>query len=194
MCYNIFMKHQGTKILTTKRLILRPIQPQDWEELFYGLRNQPEFLYYANKKRATKIQQKQSLENIADKYKNLDYYNWAITQKQDGKIVGQIVLKVMEINECVEFSYATDKQFWGKGYMTEALDCIINFAIKKIKVQRVQGGCAIENLASKKVMQKCNMHFEGTLKGYLHLADGYHDMHMFSITKQDFAQKTEKKQ
>ena len=43
-------------------------------------------------------------------------------------------------------------------------------------------------------MQKCNMHFEGTLKDYLHLADGYHDMHMFSVTKQDFAQKTEKKQ
>lgn len=188
------MKHQGTKVLKTKRLILRPIQFEDWQELFYGLRNQPEFLYYANKKRASKKQQKQSLENIAEKYKNLDYYNWVLTQKTDGKIVGQIVLKVMEVNQCVEFSYATDNRFCGKGYMTEALDCIINFAINKIKVQRIQGGCATQNIASKKVMQKCNMNFEGTLKGYLKLSDGFHDMHMFALTKQDFAQKTEKKQ
>ena len=91
------MKHQGTKILKTQRLILRPIRSEDWQELFYGLRNQPEFLYYANKKRITKKQQKQALENIDKKYENLDYYNWVITQKSDGKIVGQIVLKVMNI-------------------------------------------------------------------------------------------------
>ena len=188
------MKHQGTKILKTQRLILRPIRSEDWQELFYGLRNQPEFLYYANKKRITKKQQKQAFENIDKKYENLDYYNWAITQKSDGKIVGQIVLKVMEQNQCVEFSYATDKNFCGKGYMTEALACIINFAIKKIKVERIQGGCATKNIASKKVMQKCNMNFEGTLKNYLRLADGNHDMFMFALTKQDFAQKTEKKQ
>ena len=188
------MKHQGTKILKTQRLILRPIRSEDWQELFYGLRNQPEFLYYANKKRITKKQQKQALENIAEKYKNLDYYNWVITQKSDGKIVGQIVLKVMEQNQSVEFSYATDHNFCGKGYMTEALNCIINFAIKKIKVERIQGGCATKNIASKKVMQKCNMNFEGTLKNYLRLSDGNHDMFMFALTKQDFAQKTEKKQ
>ena len=44
------------------------------------------------------------------------------------------------------------------------------------------GGCAVENTASKRVMEKCGMNFEGTLKKYLKLKDGYHDMHMFSLT------------
>ena len=168
------MKHFGTVEMITDRLKLRRLRKEDAYEVFEGLRNQEEFLYYANKEKVFLEEHLKSLENIDKKYENLDYYN---------KIVGLIALKVMEINDSVEFSYGIDNRYTGNGYMSEALNCIIDFALNRMDVNRIQGGCCIENKASKRVMEKCNMHHEGILKSYLKLKDGFHDLHMFSLVK-----------
>lgn len=94
-------------------------------------------------------------------------------------------LKVNEYNDSVEFNYAIDNRYTNKGYMTEALEIVKDFCLNKLKVQRFQGGCCIENIASKKVMEKCKMEYEGTLRKYIKLKDGYHDMHMYSIIKEN---------
>lgn len=175
------MKHLGTKKLYSQRLILRRIKEGDAEEIYYGFINQPEFLYYTNKKERTLDEEKQSLNGINDKYKNLDYYNWIIVLKATGKIIGSINLRVEDINETVEFNYVIDNRYTNNGYMTEALCLVRDYCLNEIKVNRFQGGCCIENLASKRVMEKCGMKCEGILRKYIILSDGYHDMYMFSI-------------
>ena len=108
---------------------------------------------------------------------------WLLIRKSDRVIVGSADFKDIPNKDCeVEIGYGLGKDFEHNGYMTEALLRIKHFAFNELKVNRFQGGCAIENIASRKVMEKCGMHFEGTLKKYLKLKDGYHDMHMFSIT------------
>ena len=64
--------------------------------------------------------------------------------------------------------------------MTEALKEVKWFAFEVMNVNRFQGGCVVENIASKRVMEKCKMNLEGVLKAYIKLNDGYHDMYMFS--------------
>jgi len=176
------MIHLGTKRLESERLILRQLEEKDAEEIYYGFINQSEFLYYANKKERTLEEEKESLKGIAEKYKNLKYYNWLITLKECKKIIGIINLKAEEINETVEFNYAIDNRYINKGYMTEALGLVRDYCLNEIQVNRFQGGCCVENLASKRVMEKCGMQCEGVLKSYVKLVDGYHDMYMFSIT------------
>ena len=56
-----------------------------------------------------------------------------------------------------------------------------DFCFLEMKVNRFQGGCCVENLASEKVMKKSGMNYEGTLKSYINLKDGFHDMHMYSL-------------
>lgn len=175
------MKHLGTIEMETERLKLRKLKKEDAYELYEGLRNQEEFLYYTHREKVTLEEQIKSLENIDEKYKSLDYYNWVITQKSDNKIVGMINLRVMDIIECVEFSYAIDNRYTKRGYMSEALKKIIEFAMEKMVVNRIQGGCCVSNIASKKVIEKCGLEYEGTLKNYLILKDGYHDMHLYSL-------------
>ena len=175
------MLHKGTVVLESDRLILRRIRKDDALEIFNGFINQEEFLYYANKKKRTLEEEIRSLENIDDKYLKLDYYNWVITLKDSGAIIGSINLRVEEINETVEFNYVIDNRYTKKGYMTEALLLVKDFCLNEINVNRFQGGCCIENIASKRVMEKCGMFHEGILRNYIILEDGYHDMHMFSI-------------
>ena len=175
------MLHKGTKLLESNRLVLRKIKEEDALEIFNGFINQEEFLYWAYKKKRTLEEEINSLKGIDAKYLNLDYYNWIITLKDNGAIIGSINLRVEDINETVEFNYVIDNRYTKKGYMTEALNLVKDFCLNEVKVNRFQGGCCIENIASKKVMEKCGMFHEGILRNYIILEDGYHDMHMFSI-------------
>ena len=175
------MNHIGTRIIETNRLILRRFKEDDAQELYDGYVNQESFLYYTNKVKRTLQEEIESLKGIDEKYNNLEYYNWLITTKVDKKIVGAINLNVNNYNESVEFNYAIDDRYKGKGYMTEALEAIKNYCLNEIKVNRIFGGCEINNLASKRVMEKCSFIYEGTLRNYLKLSDGYHDMYLYSI-------------
>ena len=177
------MKHIGTKDITTERLLLRRFNQEDAKELCNGFVNQSEFLYYSNKKPITLKDEIDSLKDVDDKYKNKDYYNWVITLKDTKEIIGAINLNVILKNESVMFNYAIDNRFVCKGYMTEALNEIKRYAFEQINVNRFEGGCVIENIASRRVMEKCGLIQEGILKKYVKLKDGYHDMYLFGLVK-----------
>lgn len=175
------MKHLGTCDLETERLKMRRLTMEDASPLFYGLRNQPEFLYYTNKQKITLDEQIKMFEKLDEKYAEKTYYNWVIELKSTNEIVGMINFRVNDFNDSVEFNYATDNRHTNKGYMTEALKRVTQFALEDLCVNRIQGGCVIENLASKRVIEKCGYVFEGVLQSYVKLSDGYHDMNMFAI-------------
>ena len=81
------MKHLGTKTLETDRLLLRRIYKEDAKEIFEGFINQEDYLYFFNKEPRTLEEEIKSLENIDEKYENLDLYNWVIVLKENNKIL-----------------------------------------------------------------------------------------------------------
>ncbi len=180
------MNEIGTIRLETERLILRRFEKSDAKEIFEGFVNQKEFLYYTNKKPVSLAEEIASLENIEEKYQNNNYYNWLITLKSTKQVIGAVNFNVNLKNDSVMFNYAIDNRFTKKGYMTEALMCVKNFAFSEMKVNRFEGGCVVKNFASKRVMEKCGLKQEGVLKSYVKLIDGYHNMIMFAEINNKF--------
>ncbi len=176
------MKHLGTIKLITDRLVLRRFKEEDAEGIFNSFVNDEDFLYYANKEKRTIEQEKESLIGIEEKYNNKEYYNWLITLKNE-TIIGSIYLRVDNKNDSLEFDYAIGKRYRCNGYMSEALNTVKDFAINKLKVNRFFGGCEINNIASKRVMEKCNLKYECTLYNHLKLKDGYHDILVYVASK-----------
>ena len=77
--------------------------------------NQKEFLYWANKKPRTLQQQIDSLKGIDKKYLRNDYFNWIITLKGNGKIIGSINACEYEIQDSVLINYAIDNRYINNG-------------------------------------------------------------------------------
>ena len=177
------MKHLGTQVLESERLILRRFKQSDAKEIYEGYVNQEGFLYYAHKEKRTLEEEINSLKGIDAKYEKNDYYNWLITLKENNKIIGAINLKADDYNESLEFNYAIDDRCKGNGYMTEALKLIKDYCFNELNVNRLYGGCEINNIGSKRVMEKCSFVYEGTLRNYLKLRDGYHDMHLYALIR-----------
>lgn len=176
------MNHSGTMELKTERLILRRFRETDAESIFNSFVNDEGFLYYANKEPRSLEQEKASLHGIEEKYSSPEYYNWLITLT-DGTVIGAVNLNVENYNESLEFNYAVDRPHQNSGYMTEALNAVKAYAVNRLKVNRFFGGCEINNTASERVMEKCGLKYEGTLRNHLKLKDGYHDMKVYSLIR-----------
>ena len=172
----------GSKTLESNRLVIRRIYISDAKEIFDGFVNQKEFLYWANKEERTLKQQIDSLNGIDEKYLNEFYFNWIITLKENGKIIGSINANKYEIKNSFIINYAIDNRYTNNGYMSEALKRVLDYLLEEVKIQKIYCGCCIENIASKKVMQKY-MTFIKTIKNHVTLKDGLHDMHLYEISK-----------
>ena len=77
------------------------------------------------------------------------------------KIIAGSVSK-FEMGGDAEITYWIDKQFWGKGVATKAL----NEFLKNEKARPIFGRVAFDNFGSQKVLEKCGFVKIGTDKGF----------------------------
>lgn len=173
--------NKGSIKLESQRLILRKINKEDAEEIFLGFINQEEFLYWTNKNKRTLEEQIKSLEGIEEKYKNNHYYNWVITLKESKAIIGSINAHYVEEEDKVIINYGLDNRYFNNGYMSEALEKVLDYLHNDQKIKRIECGCCIENIPSKKVIEKNNMIYEGIIEKEVLLKDGYHDMYLYVL-------------
>lgn len=81
---------------------------------------------------------------------------WTIVLKEQNAMVGDLCFKGIP-NEAgeVEIGYGTYNQFQGKGYMTEAISAITDWALSQKGVRVVVAGTNVDNIASHRVLEKC---------------------------------------
>ena len=176
------MKHAGTMELHSERLVLRRFRKTDAEAVCGSWLNEEAFLYYANKEATSLEREIEILSGVEESYGSREYYNWLITLK-DGTVIGAINLRADNESGSLEFNYAIAHRYQNKGYMTEALNTVKAFAVGELDAVRFFGGCAENNIASGRVMEKCGLKPEGIIKNGLLLKDGYHDMTVYSYVK-----------
>jgi RimJ/RimL family protein N-acetyltransferase len=63
----------------------------------------------------------------------------------------------------IEVKFGTKLHFdhWGKGHGTEAVNRVLDFGFNDLNLHRIKAGCAVENIASIKVLEKVGMIREG---------------------------------
>ena len=66
----------------------------------------------------------------------------------------------------VDYGYVLSRRYWGHGYMSEALSCLVEWSLDQPGVWRASAFCDWENHASARVMEKAGMTFEGVLRRY----------------------------
>ena len=86
-----------------------------------------------------------------------------------------------EIN-AVEIGYVLNRNYWNKGIMTQCLKKCIDIAFNYLNVDKILIAHVNENIASKRVIQKCGFKYESqkiiTIKGENLLSSSY-SIHRF---------------
>ncbi|MBQ8236707.1 MAG: GNAT family N-acetyltransferase [Oscillospiraceae bacterium] len=161
------MHHIATQRIETARLILRPFIMADATAMYENWASDPAVTQYLTWPPHSSVEvTRMVLGDWIEKYRNPDWYNWAITLN-DGKDtpIGNIsAVACAETTGSVEIGYCLGRAWWGSGIMTEALRAVIGFFIGQVGVNRVEARHDTQNPASGKVMQKAGMTFEGILR------------------------------
>jgi RimJ/RimL family protein N-acetyltransferase len=79
-----------------------------------------------------------------------------------------------------------DKENWSKGYGTETLGLILDYAFNTLNLNRIQLVVAVENIAAVKVYQKAGFIIEGTLREAMFHQGKYCDFYIMGILLSDW--------
>ena len=100
------------------------------------------------------------------------------------QLVGSIDFnQVSEENHRAELGYWVGTEFTGKGIVTRAAAGMTKYAFEKMGLERVAILACTDNTPSVNVAKRLNFTEEGTLRQYLQLSDGIHDVVVFSKLK-----------
>jgi [ribosomal protein S5]-alanine N-acetyltransferase len=109
-----------------------------------------------------------------------------ITLKEDKTIMGAIGIHPHERFKRAVVGYWLGLDYWNKGYASEALHCVIDFGFESFELERIEGEYFPENAASRRVMEKAGMQFEGIMRHYLQKEGLNKDNGICAIIRQDW--------
>ncbi len=177
--------HKGTKTLETKELLLRPFRRGDEEAIFTGWASDPMVTQFLRWTPHAGIHVTRSiLDGWVKGYQRPDQYLWGITLRENGRLIGSIgAHTVSEYDASCEVGYCLAREYWSKGYMSQALRAVIQYLLCDVGYNRVEAYHSVNNPASGRVMEKSGMRREGVATEKYRCSLGFQDSVLYGITR-----------
>jgi [ribosomal protein S5]-alanine N-acetyltransferase len=169
----------------TERLFCRRPELEDSELIFARYAQDPEVTRYLMWSPHSSIETtREFLKRCLTNWERSTSNPYAICLNGPRDLIGMIHMSISE--HMVEFAYVLAKPYWGKGYMTETLIFLVDWALGQGPLFRAHAFCDCENLASARVMKKAGMMREGILRRWsIHptISNEPRDCFVYSKTK-----------
>lgn len=122
---------------------------------------------------------------------------WAVEEKKTNSFIGFVGLhqpiKELPFSPCVEVGWRLAKQFWGKGYATEAAEAALKIAFERLELDKIYSFTSVGNLRSRAVMER--LHMINTNQNFEHpeipAGNPLREHVLYSLTKDQWKQSLE---
>lgn len=147
--------------LETERLIIRDLQESDLMNL-HRLLSDKNNMYYLDDIVTNSLEE--SAQNLKLAMANKDGHYFCLCNKNTGEYIGEVgytITAETPIGKIVHMGYFILPEYHGRGYTTEAVRKVIEFAFMNDKCIRITTGCYKDNIPSMRVMEKSGFRKEG---------------------------------
>ncbi len=170
-----------TTELHTERLHLRKMKVSDSPSLF-KIWSDPEVTKFMNINCFTDENQAKDMIKLLDEFsQDNKAIRFSIIEMDSNEIIGSCGFNFLDYeNAKAEIGYDIAKAFWGRGYASEAICALLDYAFSSLKLNRIEAKVEPENVKSVKVLQKLNFTFEGTLRQSERVDGRFNDLNMYS--------------
>ena len=141
--------------IETERLILRPIQIDDAQDVFEWAGDQEVNKFMPYPLHNSVSQAEEWIRSLGE-----DKNEFVFCLKDTGEVIGGISMSYHDEYEAYELGYNMKRKYWGKGYATEASKALIQWAYEELGVHDFFAKHANANHASGNVIRKCGFQFE----------------------------------
>ncbi len=141
------------RYIETERLIIKPLSQEDAPEVFEWASDKivNRFLPYQPYKSVAQV--RKWIASIED-----EDYEFGFFLKDGGKCIGSGSIGRNQ-NGDYDLGYNFNRNYWGRGYATEAGKALIDWAYHQLGARSFASNHAIENVASGRVIEKCGFQF-----------------------------------
>ncbi len=165
-------------ILETDRLIVRPLNETDLNDMFALDSNPKVHQYLGNKPITHKQEALNYIKSTIKQYNTTGVGRWAVIEKETKSFIGWCGLRLyndMTFNNKTNFydiGYRLLPKYWGKGYATESAKACLNYAFSTLNLNTIYGITEKENAASHAVLLKIGLNY---------IEDFYHDAEQMTL-------------
>ncbi len=171
--------------IITERLHLRMCILEDAQEVFNHAAN-PNVGPHAGWKPHESVEESRRV--IKDIFLPSEAY--AVVLKETGELIGVIALETDRRRPGVkskELGYWLAEKYWGRGIITEAAKAVIDFGFRELGLEVISICTSEENKRSRKVIDKCGFHYEGTERACYLIYDGtVRDSRCYSLLRAEW--------
>lgn len=142
--------------LETKRLIIRRFEKSDGEDLFEYLSDEDVVKFEPYHV----FSKEQALHEAMKRAEKKEFL--AVCLKDSKKLIGNIYFSQGDFDTW-ELGYVFNKSYQKKGYATESIYVLLNYAFSELNVRRVVANCSPKNTSSWRLMERLKMRREGLM-------------------------------
>ena len=169
-------------VLETERLLLRKFRLEDAPELF-AQRTNDEVWKYIDKPKTQNLEEAMELiKKILAAYENNEGIAWVMELKESEKNIGNISFwRIEKENHRAEIGYLLLPEYWGKGIVKEAIDAVVEYGFREIKIHSIEANVNPNNKASLKLLEKAGFTQEGYFKENYFYNGKFYDSAIYSV-------------
>ncbi|MBT2697230.1 GNAT family N-acetyltransferase [Bacillus sp. ISL-40] len=145
------------KVIQMERLYLRQLVMDDKNELSRVLSDPESMQYYPHPFNEEKV--KNWIHWNMENYKRYNHGLWAVILKEGDIFIGDcgITMQKIEGKTLPEIGFHIIKEYWNKGYATEAASACKDYAFNVLKYPKIFSYTTLKNIPSQKVAKKIGM-------------------------------------
>jgi RimJ/RimL family protein N-acetyltransferase len=177
-------------ILKGKLVRLSAVDPEEFSKTFASWRRDSELMRLMDSNATRLSSQKDSQKSLEKELEEqqLNQHWFTIRSLADDKLIGDIGLYVVNWSGRDAFVGLGigDRDFWGKGYGTDAMNVILRYAFMEVNLRRVTLTVFEYNPRAIRSYEKAGFHHEGRLRGLLHRDGKRYDELFMGILREEW--------
>ncbi|MEN2767549.1 GNAT family N-acetyltransferase [Ornithinibacillus xuwenensis] len=174
--------------MKAKSIYLRPLLQQDNKRIYQAVHDE-EIRYMTGTRNMFTMEQ---LDKHIERIENDDTrYDFAICLVNSDELIGDLsILEIEKENRKAGFRIALhDKQYFNKGYGTEAVMLALQFTFETLKLNRLQLEVYSHNKRGINAYQKAGFKIEGVIRDSIYMNGQYSDEIIMGMLASDYEEK-----
>jgi len=175
--------------LITDRICLRPVSPADIDALFKIFSDPEVIRYWAAPALKSRDAATDLVNEIHDRFKRHEMLKWGLALRETNLLIGTTTLFNLNLqNERAEIGYGLARDYWGHGYMCEALRALLQYAFEVLNLHRLEADVDPRNSASIRTLERLGFKREGYLRERWHINNEIQDTVFFGLLRSEWKQ------
>ncbi len=177
----------GDVSIRTRRLRLRRLSAEDIPALF-RINADPLVARYGARPAMTEIgEARQLLESVEEGYRTGKFLQLGLERSADGALLGTcVLLRLDRSNRRAELGYLLGSEYWGAGWMAEALEAFVHYAFEELDLLRLEADIDPRNAASERSLLRLGFKKEGHMRERWLVAGELSDTGFYGLLRREW--------